>query len=141
MSNELDFSKKTSTTETGTLAKLWRKILVESGIMPGITFLVNRYLARTKTDSSMLKKKNRSTLLTDISATEMSWKSFVDLLFNFLNVKSVEFIVKIKWNSRETSHSISVLPPERFENPIDKLKEEQKNEKANSTKNSQEDTE
>lgn len=139
MANELDFSKKTSTTETGTLAKLWRKILVESGIMPGITFLVNRYLARTKTDSNMLKKKNRSTLLTDICATEMSWKSFVDLLFNFLNVKEVEFIVKIKWNSRETSHSVSVLPPDRFENPIEKLKEEQKNEKANSVEDSKKD--
>lgn len=141
MSIEVDFSKKTSTTETGILAKLWRKILVESRIMAGITFFVNRYLAKTKTDSNMLKKKNRSTLLTDISATEMSWKSFVDLLYNFLEVKEVEFIVKIQWDSRETIHSIKVLPPDRFENPIDKLKEEQKNGKASTAGNSTEDTE
>lgn len=140
MATEVNFNNKPANTESGILAMLWRKILVESGILPGITFLINRYLARTKTESDTLKKKNRSTLISDITATQMSWKTFTDLLFSLLCVKKVEFIVKIHWETKITTHSATVLPSSvSNKNPIEKIKEEQ-DEKVHTIKNSKKNT-
>lgn len=135
MSAEVKFTKETAQTESGILAKLWRNILRETGILPGITFFINQYLERNKTTSATIKKKNRSTLITDITATQMSWKTFTNLLFSLLNVKKIEFIVKITWPTRETAHSVTVLPSNIEEDPIEKIKEEQ-NEKSSSTQDS-----
>lgn len=140
MATEVNFNNKPANTESGILAMLWRKILIESGILPGITFLINRYLARTKTESDTIKKKNRSTLISDITATQMSWKTFTDLLFSLLNVKKVEFIVKVHWETRVTTHSATVLPSSvNNEDPIEKIKEEQ-DEKNHTAKDSKKDS-
>lgn len=87
-----------SRSEGGTLAKLWRKVLEENNYLPAIPFLVNRYI-RTSNEMSNrvadVKRKTKSTLIANITASDMTFKTFTDLLFNFLKVKRVEIIVKV----------------------------------------------
>lgn len=125
---EVNFDKATASNESGTLARLWRKILIETGVISGISFLINRYLTRndpTDGRSITVKKKNRSTLKSDISATQMSFKMFVDLMFNFLGAEKLDIIVKVSWrNKKVTTHSVAISPSSANEDPVEKPKEE-----------------
>jgi hypothetical protein len=101
-----------SRSEGGTLAKLWRKILEENNYLPAIPFLVNRYIRTTNEMSNRVtdvKRKTKSTLIANITATDMTFKTFTDLLFNFLRVKRIEITVKVTLpNDTVREHSITV---------------------------------
>lgn len=108
----ININKPPNKNESGVLTVLWRKILVENNLMPAMGLFVDRYLKKYDSTGSRVsnaKKKNRSTLITNISAPEMSFKCFIDLLFNFLRCKRLDISIKITHENGKTSiHSVSV---------------------------------
>lgn len=132
---EEKLSEPTSKTESGVLAKLWRSILRENGYAPALGPLVERYLTSqeemTKRIPS-LKKKNKSTLVSNITSTEMTIKTFLDLVFNLLRVRKLDISVKLTFhNGKETVHSVSVkygtmVTHRDIEDDLEELKKEKK---------------
>lgn len=111
--NNLVFEDEVSNTESGVLAKIWRKILIERRITPSLGLLIDRYLQDQHLNEDNLaknvKKKNRSTLISNITAKEMTIKTFLDLLRNLLKVKRLVIHIEITTAGGETSvHSLSV---------------------------------
>lgn len=111
--NNLVFKDEVSNTESGVLAKIWRKILIERRITPSLGLLIDRYLQDQHLNEDNLaknvKKKNRSTLISNITAKEMTIKTFLDLLRNLLKVKRLVIHIEITTAGGETSvHSLSV---------------------------------
>lgn len=109
---EIDLSKSVSRNEAGVLAGLWRKIVRENNFENNLGFFINKYINKHHSQDGtkkVLKTKSKSTLLTNISATEMSIKVFLDLLFNLLNVKYITISIKLTFpNGEESIHSIKV---------------------------------
>lgn len=107
--------KPVAKNESGVLAGLWRNILKENHFIPAIDVLVNRYVNKQNKDNDKLgsvRLKAKSTLLSNISCTEMTFKTFLDLIFNFLGVKKIHISIKLTFsNGEESIHSIGVLNP------------------------------
>lgn len=56
-----------------------------------------------------VKKKNKSTLIANVTASEMTMKTFVDLVFRFLRARSLTISIKVTFhNGKESVHSVSV---------------------------------
>lgn len=107
--------KPVAKNEAGVLAGLWRNILKENHFIPAIDVLVNRYVNKQNRDSDKLgsvRLKAKSTLLSNISSSEMTFKTFLDLIFNFLGVKKIHISIKLTFsNGEESIHSIGVNNP------------------------------
>lgn len=112
--SDLKFDKQISNNESGVLAKLWRKILIENNLENALPLLINMYIKNNdETDGRSLtvKKKNKSTLTSNITATDMTFKTFLDLVFRLLKVTKIDISVKLTFsNGRETTHSVSAIP-------------------------------
>lgn len=101
MSN-IKFNDPISHNESGVLAQLWRNILRENGFHKALDLLVQRYVDRAnraKEKDKNLKLKNKSTLISNITAPEMTFKTFLDLLFNLLQVHTVTITVKLTFHN------------------------------------------
>lgn len=100
----------TSTKENSVLARLWRKILMETGIAYKVPFLLNNYTRKSdEKRSNANKRKTRSSLKGDLIAEELTWKSFSNLVFNLLSVKSIKVTIDLTHvNNSVTTHSITV---------------------------------
>lgn len=113
MSN-IKFTDPISHNESGVLAQLWRNILRENGYEKALDLLVQRYVDRAnraKEKDKNLKLKNKSTLTTNITAPEMTFKTFLDLLFNLLRVRTVTMTVKLTFhNGSERLSTIRIEP-------------------------------
>ncbi len=109
---EIKITQPISKKETGVLAGLWRNILRDNNYLPALDYLVNRYVARTdKMEGRVLnmKRKTKSSIIKNITDPEMSFKTFIDLLFNFLSVKRIDISIKLTFpNGNETLHNIAV---------------------------------
>jgi len=110
--DKLSFDKPVSNKEGGALAKLWRKILNENNYMPVLDILVNRYtrdndVTDGRVESS--KRKTKSSLLINITSSDMTIKTLLDLLFNFLRVPLVTITISITHrNGDVTHHSVMI---------------------------------
>lgn len=106
------FKKQVSRNESGVLAQLFRYIIIDNNFIPALDMLVKRYVedtTRKEVNLQPVKRKTKSTLLSNIGSEEMTFKTFLDLLFNFLRVRKVNISVKLTfYNGNETIHSISV---------------------------------
>lgn len=109
---DININKPPNKNESGVLAALWRKILIENNFMPALGMLVSRYLKDQEAKEGRVKnlrKKNRSTVVNNIAATEMTFKTFLDLIFNLLKVKRCDISIKLTYHNGNTStHSVSV---------------------------------
>lgn len=140
--NNLVFEDEVSNTESGVLAKLWRKLLIERGITPSLGLLIDRYLQDQHLNEENLaqnvKKKNRSTLISNITAKEMTIKTFLDLLRNLIKVKRLVIHIEITTAGGETSvHSLAVTGDNNIANSklnADKKTEGDKNDTDGSSK-------
>jgi len=105
-------TEPTSNTGSGVLAKLWRKILIDNGYLPALGVLMDRYLKVQDQEVGSIpgvKKKNKSTLIANVTASEMTMKTFVDLVFRFLRARSLTISIKVTFhNGKESVHSVSV---------------------------------
>lgn len=89
------FGETVSNTEGGTLARLWKNIIIENGLVPAIPTLVKNYTNRTiKMDVKNVKRKTKSSLLNNINAPEMTWRVFLNLMFSFLHVRKIDITIK-----------------------------------------------
>jgi len=113
MSDGMDFDYETTQTEGGLLAKLWRTILVGTNFIRTRDQLVNEYVRKTdmlKGRVKQVSRKTKSTLTKNVNANEMTWKVFIDLLFNFITVKKIDISIKLTMsNGKETLHSLSIV--------------------------------
>lgn len=105
------FDKPVSSNEPGVLAMLWRKIITENNLTHSLNILINKYLESNTINQRVknLKRKNRSTLIDNITASEMSIKTFLYLIFRVLRAKKLEISIKITFsNDRETIHGVTI---------------------------------
>jgi len=98
-------------TAGGALAKLWRNTLRDNNLYPSIGYLVTRYTSRNSvTDSKNSVRKTKASLISNIRSGEMTWKTYLKLLFEFLGVRKVDITIKLTLaNNSETLHSITVV--------------------------------
>lgn len=110
---DIKFNNQVSNNEGGVLAMLWRKILKERNFISILPVLIDRYLREQDLKEEKLgvniKKKNRSTLITNIMSSEMTFKVFYDLLKNLIRVKKIVIHIEITTMNDVTSiHSLPV---------------------------------
>lgn len=106
------FNENVPKTEGGVLTKLWRSILRENNLLPKLDLLVSRYVRKTDQMSDRVqavKRKHKFTLIKNITDDEITFKTFLDLLFNFLEVIQVDITISLKFaNGEKSVHNILV---------------------------------
>ena len=106
------FKDPVSNKDSGVLANLWRKVVLESNLQHSIRHLADRYVKKTNPMSqrvSNVKKRTKSTVLKNISDPDMTIKTFLDLIFNLLGAKKLTISIKITYpNGTETIHSLPI---------------------------------
>lgn len=114
-----DKSKKPSNTPSGALSVLWRKIIKENNLNSIMDFLIRNYIKKMdikSLENNSIRKKNKATLVSTITSSEMTFKTFIDLLFNLLNVRRVKLTIHLEFpNGNQTEHSILVQNMDTFE--------------------------
>lgn len=121
MANNIDFNTPPSTNESGILTRLWRKIIKDNNLTSYLPMLVDQYVNETHMlddqdtnkakdpATKALKRKSKSTMINNITANEMTFKTFMDLVFNLLKVKRITLSVKITFNNGdENVHSVVI---------------------------------
>ena len=105
----LDIKKmeEPATTEGGILTRFFRKIIAETGLINNLSLLINMY----EKNRSIKKKKSKTTIIKTILDPEMTWKSFIFLIFNILQARKMKITVEIELpNKKTTTHSLIVRP-------------------------------
>ena len=113
---DIKFDKEPSNNEAGLLATLWRNILRDNNMSPEfLSLLVDEYINTTHKlesdggDVKPLKRKSKSTMINNITDTQMTIKTFMDLLLNLIKVRKVAISVKLTYNNGdETVHTVVV---------------------------------
>jgi len=86
--------------ENGLLTKLFRDILFETGAVNELRYKINRYINA----GGVLTK---GSLLSKIQHKEMTWYTFVMLLFNILKIKKMTLKITLEHASGiETVHTL-----------------------------------
>jgi len=110
---EVKIDSPLSKKEGGVLAGLWRKIIHDIGYDRHLDYLVSRYIAKTDKMSGRVqnvRRKTKSSLIKNISSSEMTFKTFLDLLFNYIGVRKVDISIKLSfYNGEERITSMSVI--------------------------------
>ena len=105
MSNLFSKKGKPVNSADGSLAKLFRKIVMEDKLLSRVEPLVNSYAEQTETTKAG-KSKCKNNLLTHISNNKMSFKIFVMLLQNVFRVKKIDINITIFYGKgKVTNHS------------------------------------
>ena len=106
------FKDPVSNKDSGVLAKLWRKVILESRLENSLNFLADRYVKRSEPMSSRVvnvKRRTKSTVMKNITDSDMTIKTFLDLVFNLLGAKKLTISIKITYpNGTETIHSLPI---------------------------------
>jgi hypothetical protein len=110
--SKISISGPTNQSEGGVLASLWRNILEENKYIHILDVLVNRYL-RKSADISLrsknIKRQSKSTLINNITAPEMTIKTFMYLIFNLIGATKLTLTIKLTYaNGGETLHTVEV---------------------------------
>lgn len=110
MSKELKLDNNVANNEGGILSRLWRNVLLDNNLTSSIPFLITRYVSKTmKMDVKNAKRKTKSSLLDNINAQEMTWKTFTNLIFNFINVRKMDITIKLTLSTGdETFHNVTI---------------------------------
>lgn len=110
--SDFKFDKPIDNNESGILAKFWRKIVLENNYEPSLGLLVKRYIDTNDFLAGRIenhRKKTKSTIMSNICASGMTFKTFLDLVFNLLRAKKLDISIKLTMASgRESIHSLSI---------------------------------
>lgn len=102
------------------LARLFRDILKTTGILNSVPILIEKYEKNSDKDFSQIQASALS--------EDMTWKNFVDLILNLLEVKS--FVIKI-----ELTHKSGKVTEHKLDgNPNNNYIEEEEKEKDGTTR-------
>ena len=97
-----------------TLSELWKEIVKdEVGSVDKLDRLLanydNRYKPK-KGDTSTIKKKSLHSISMDAYSKSITWKAFVNLLFNVINVKKFRLIIELEYSpTKKKSYEVTVL--------------------------------
>lgn len=115
--NKIDVNKfSVARSEGGLLALLWRKAIKENNLDKALMHLINGHvnkeiskLVKDKEDASKVTVSTlRSAVVNRVTATNMTVKTLVDLLFNVLNVKRLDITITLTHaNNRTSTHTVS----------------------------------
>ena len=98
-------------TENGLLAKLWGKVIRENSYQNRLIYLISRYARKADAMSDRVKVvrvKQKFTLTKNVFEKEMTFKTFMDLLFNFLEVVKVDVTISLKFaDGTKSVHTVS----------------------------------
>lgn len=114
--DNLDPDKLSSRKEGAVLVKLWRIIIRDNNYTYAIPRMVTRYINKNTKHNAMssVKMKTKSSLKKDILSSEMTWKTFVSLIFDFLRVKDMVISIKlIHASGDESVHSMRIINPNK----------------------------
>ena len=90
--------------EDGLLSKLFRRVLMETGLIHSLTSNVDEYISNGGS-------KKKSSILKNVIDGEMTWKTFMFLLFEIMIFKKIKLKLEITHDSGiVTTHSIDVTP-------------------------------
>lgn len=95
--------------EGGVLSKTWREMLATTGLTHSIDWLVNKYISRSKGIKGM-EKKTPTSLKNAILSPSMTWKMFLDLTFNLLNVDVMTITIQYKTKNGTNYVSTTIIP-------------------------------
>jgi hypothetical protein len=114
MSNALmkKFDQPSSNSEGGMLATLWKKYMVENRLRSSLGVLINNYLKKEskKGSSSDYKTKQRSVISANATASELSWKNFIDVMMNLGTAEEMVLNMRVdRGRGRISLHSIRVF--------------------------------
>lgn len=119
---EVKIDSPLSKKEGGVLAGLWRKIIKDIGYDRHLDYLVSRYVAKTDKMNGRVqnvRRKTKSSLIKNITSSEMTFKTFLDLLFNYIGVKKIDISIKLTFNNgSESVHSMAVRNDDEEEEVI-----------------------
>ena len=106
------FKDPVSNKDSGVLAKLWRKVILESRLENSLNYLADRYVKRSEPMSSRVatvKRRTKSTVMKNITDGDMTIKTFLDLVFSLLGAKKLTISIKITYpNGTESVHSVPI---------------------------------
>lgn len=91
--------------EGGILARLLRGIINSKGWTNKIGFFVDRYGNKQKNSSQYSKVKSKSTIITNLTSSSITFKVFIDLLKNVFNVKKMTIIIEAEFSDGEKASS------------------------------------
>jgi len=98
-----DKFKPVSKNEDGILTSLFRNMLVKSGLIPYLSFRINEYVRNGGS-------KNKASIFKIIFNGEMTWKSFMFLIFDILKVEKMTISIKLQLNKDKTvEHTMDVM--------------------------------
>ena len=103
------------------LARLFRDILKTTGLLNSVPVLIDKYEKNSDKDFSQIQASALS--------EDMTWKNFVDLVLNLLEVKS--FVIKIELTHKSgkvTEHKLDGNPNNNY------IEEEEEKEKDGTTR-------
>jgi len=120
----MKFKSKVSSTPHGALAKLWRNVIKDTGIEHTLGYLVTKYVSRNSTDSKNIKRKTRATIEADVTSSELTWKKFLHLVFQYLGARRMDIAITLTYpNGSKSTHSLSVKSSDAFDAGDDDNKE------------------
>ena len=107
----------------GILTYLFRKIITETGYSRILMSLINKYTKRGG-------KRAKSSIVTTIQDSRMTWNYFIFLLFEILQVKKMKIKIELTLRNDEISeHEVEI----EYKEPVEE-KEEKENEDTKSAK-------
>lgn len=118
----------------GTLAKLFRKIVVEDKIIHRLPQWIEDYAERTE-ETTNGKSKCRHNMSTHIRNKSMTIKSFINIFHNVIRAKKIDINISIHYkNGIVTNHGETInldddMEDEEIEETINAEKRKMKNEK------------
>ena len=96
--------KPVSSAEDGILTSIYRKIIIDTGTINSLGFFITRYI---KNKGS----KNKATVTKITLDGEMTWKSFVFLIFEIHRVKKMKIKITLTPDvGVETEHELEFTP-------------------------------
>lgn len=133
--------KPVSNSESGILAAIWRKLIKDNGLMNALHLLVNRYISETDPTHGRvknIKRRNKSTLIGNICSSEMTFKTFIDLIFNLLKAVKLDLHIRVTFSSGKaiethvtitndmvSKNTAEIQEFEKIEKEIERIKNEQ----------------
>lgn len=101
--------------EGAALSKLWRIIVSDLNLGKRMEFLISNYIQNSK--NSAIKHKTKSSMRKNITDDNITWKTFLDILFNVVDIEFMTVTVTLHHKGKSKSiHTIDIVAEPEKEN-------------------------
>jgi len=109
----MKLTKRPANTPHGALAKLWRIVIRDNHLENSLGYLVSRYVELNSPSAKNLRRKTKSTIEADVTASELTWKKFTHLIFQYLGAVRLDMTIRITYpNGKSTNHTVGLKASE-----------------------------